>query len=68
MLELFNKKEPQMSFLGNNSDLVDPNIRETSWIDPLSMDYHMKKWNEPNESTKAFSNYFVLNYPDLRVC
>jgi len=47
-----------MSFFGNNSDLVDPNIRETSWIDPLSMDYHMKQWNEPNESTKAFSNFF----------
>ncbi len=31
---------------------------ETSWVDPLSMEYHTKQWYEPKESTKAFSNFF----------
>ena len=47
-----------MANQGNGSDWVDPNIGGTSWIDPLSMDYHMKQWNEPKESTKAFSEFF----------
>ena len=47
-----------MSNQGNGSDWVDPNSGGTSWIDPLSMDYHMKQWTEPKESTKAFSEFF----------
>jgi len=42
----------------NSSDWVDPNSGGTSRIDPLSMGYHMKQWNEPKESTKAFSKFF----------
>ena len=48
----------QMANQGNGSDWVDSNSGETSWINPLSMDYHMKQWNEPKESTKAFSEFF----------
>ena len=47
-----------MANQGNGSDWVDSNSGETSWINPLSMDYHMKQWNEPKESTKAFSEFF----------
>ena len=47
-----------MANQGNGSDWVDPNSGGTSWIDPLSMDYHMKQWTEPKESTKAFSEFF----------
>lgn len=47
-----------MANQGYGSDWVDPNSGETSWIDPLSMDYHMKQWNEPKESTKAFWEFF----------
>ena len=47
-----------MADQGNSSDWVDPNSGGTSWIDSLSMDYHMKQWNEPKESTKAFSKFF----------
>jgi len=42
----------------NGSDWVDPSSGGTSWIDPLSMEYHMKQWIEPKESTKAFSEFF----------
>ena len=31
---------------------------ESSWSDPLSMNYHMKQWTEQKESTKAFANFF----------
>ena len=47
-----------MASQGNRWDWVDPNREGTSWIDPLSMEYHMKQWSEPKESTKAFSNFF----------
>ena len=47
-----------MANQGNGSDWVDPNSGGTSWIDPLSMNYHMKQWTEPKESTKAFSEFF----------
>lgn len=30
----------------------------TTWTDQMSMDYHMKQWCHPKESTKAFSKYF----------
>lgn len=46
-----------MANQSNGSDWVDPNSGGT-WIDPLSMDYHMKQWNEPKESTKAFAEFF----------
>ncbi len=39
-------------------DWADPNSGGTSWIDPISMEYHMKQWNEPKESTKAFLEFF----------
>ena len=48
----------QMINLSNGSDWFDPNSGGTSWIDPQSMDYHMKQWREPKESTKAFLEYF----------
>lgn len=47
-----------MAYQGYGSDWVDPNSEGISWIDPLSMDYHMKQWNEPKESTKAFWEFF----------
>jgi ubiquinone/menaquinone biosynthesis C-methylase UbiE len=47
-----------MANKGNGSDWNDPNSGGTSWSDPLSMDYHMKQWNEPKESTKAFLEFF----------
>jgi ubiquinone/menaquinone biosynthesis C-methylase UbiE len=31
---------------------------ESSWSDPLSMNYHMKQWTDQKESTKAFANFF----------
>lgn len=46
-----------MANQSNGSDWVDPNGGGTSRIDRLSLDYHMKQWNEPKESTKAFSNF-----------
>ena len=36
----------------------DPNSGGTSWIDPVSNEYHMKQWTEPKESTKAFGKFF----------
>ena len=54
----FQRKGFQMDNQGNSSSWVDPNDGGTSWTDPISMDYHMKQWNEPKESTKAFSNFF----------
>ena len=54
----FQRKGFQMDNQGNSSNWVDPNDGGTSWIDPISMDYHMKQWNEPKESTKAFLNFF----------
>jgi SAM-dependent methyltransferase len=27
------------------------------WVDSLAMDYHMKQWNQPKESTKAFLEF-----------
>jgi tRNA G46 methylase TrmB len=42
----------------NGSDWVEPKSGGTSETNPLSMDYHMKQWNEPKESTKAFSKFF----------
>jgi SAM-dependent methyltransferase len=47
-----------MANQGSSPNWADPNRGGTSWIDPLSMDYHMKQWTEPKESTKAFSNFF----------
>jgi SAM-dependent methyltransferase len=47
-----------MANQGHGSDWVDPNDGGADWIDPLSMDYHMKQWNEPKESTKVFSELF----------
>ena len=32
--------------------------RETTWIDPISMDYHLKQWDEPKRSTIAFNDFF----------
>ena len=40
------------------SELVNTRVDVTSWDDPISMQYHMKQWGEPKESTKAFSNFF----------
>ena len=31
---------------------------DTTWIDSVSMEYHIKQWNEPKESTKAFADVF----------
>jgi SAM-dependent methyltransferase len=42
----------------NSPEWFNQSTGETSWIDPLSMEYHAKQWNEPKESTKAFSNFF----------
>lgn len=47
-----------MANQGNGADWVDSNRGRTSWIDPISMDYHMKQWNEPKESTKVFLETF----------
>lgn len=44
--------------MGDGLDLVDPRGGESSWIDPISMRYHKKQWNEPKESTKSFSEFF----------
>lgn len=42
----------------NNSFWVQPkNGWEATSTDPISMDYHMKQWDEPKESTKAFSDF-----------
>lgn len=41
-----------------NSEWVDPNIGQTSWIDPVSMEYHIKQWDDPKQSTKAFYDFF----------
>ena len=51
-----------MANKSNSSDWVDPNNGETSWIDTVSMSYHMKQWKEPKESTKAFSEFFSNEY------
>ena len=40
------------------SEWEDNHKDQTSWIDPISMDYHLKQWHEPKQSTKAFCNYF----------
>jgi SAM-dependent methyltransferase len=31
---------------------------ETTWVDPVSMDYHLKQWAEPKRSTIAFNDFF----------
>jgi cyclopropane fatty-acyl-phospholipid synthase-like methyltransferase len=31
---------------------------ETTWIDPVSMAYHLKQWDEPKRSTVAFQDFF----------
>lgn len=33
-------------------------IKQTSWIDPVSMKYHLSQWETPKESTKSFSKFF----------
>ena len=38
-------------------DWVNSESGETSWSDPISMEYHMRQWNEPKESTKAFLDF-----------
>ncbi len=48
----------QMANQVNSSDWADPISGVTSWIDSLSLGYHMKQWHEPKESTKAFANFF----------
>jgi 2-polyprenyl-3-methyl-5-hydroxy-6-metoxy-1,4-benzoquinol methylase len=40
-------------------DWIDAENKETPWIDPISMAYHMKQWSEPKDSTKAFSNFIA---------
>ena len=45
-----------MSNQRDDSDWIDPNSGAS--IDSISMNYHMKQWNEPKESTKAFLNFF----------
>jgi SAM-dependent methyltransferase len=30
----------------------------TTWVDPVSMDYHFKQWEEPKRSTIAFNDFF----------
>jgi ubiquinone/menaquinone biosynthesis C-methylase UbiE len=32
--------------------------KHTSWIDPVSMKYHLSQWESPKESTKTFSSFF----------
>ena len=38
-------------------DEIDTESGLTPWADPISMEYHMRQWNEPKESTKAFLNF-----------
>ena len=40
------------------SEWEDNNKNQELWIDPISMDYQLKQWYEPKQSTKAFCNYF----------
>jgi SAM-dependent methyltransferase len=39
------------------TDWIDTEGGQTSWTDPISMDYHVRQWKEPKESTKAFSDF-----------
>ncbi len=34
------------------------NLKETSWVDAHSMEYHMKQWVEPKRSTDFFIKFF----------
>ena len=42
----------------NLPSLPDSRSELTTWADQVSMDYHMKQWGHPKESTKAFSKFF----------
>jgi cyclopropane fatty-acyl-phospholipid synthase-like methyltransferase len=33
-------------------------LSETTWVDPVSMEYHMKQWAETKQSTKVFAKLF----------
>lgn len=45
-----------------NSEWADLNIGQTSWIDAVSVEYHMKQWHDPKQSTKAFYDFFKLEF------
>jgi SAM-dependent methyltransferase len=51
---------------GEFSDWDDPETKKTTWADPISMEYHMKQWREPKESTKSFSLYFSNQLNDSK--
>ena len=42
----------------NDNGWNDPNSGGSSWIDPVSNEYHMKQYSESKESTMAFGKFF----------